>query len=132
ISKASRCSPGECRDECAAVAGVCVTMGAHRRGTVGTVRRLGGANGEAGPPVAAVAGSPRAPVVPAGPAGTGPRNQVRKGLATMGVLDRVQDPADLRGLSDVELTELAEEIRGFLVEQVSATGGHLGPNLGVV
>lgn len=50
----------------------------------------------------------------------------------MGVLDRVQEPADLRGLSDVELTELAEEIRGFLVQQVSATGGHLGPNLGVV
>lgn len=50
----------------------------------------------------------------------------------MGMLDRVQEPADLRGLSGVELTALSEEIREFLVRQVAATGGHLGPNLGVV
>ncbi|WP_182347643.1 1-deoxy-D-xylulose-5-phosphate synthase [Tomitella gaofuii] len=50
----------------------------------------------------------------------------------MSMLDRVQEPADLRGLSGGELESLADEIRQFLVQQVSATGGHLGPNLGVV
>ena len=50
----------------------------------------------------------------------------------MGVLSRVDAPADLRGLTQAELGELAEEIRDFLVQKVSATGGHLGPNLGVV
>jgi len=48
------------------------------------------------------------------------------------VLDRIGTPADLRSLSDVELRALAEEIRQFLVTTVSKTGGHLGPNLGVV
>jgi len=50
----------------------------------------------------------------------------------LGVLSRIQSPDDLRRLSPVELTELAGEIREFLVEKVAATGGHLGPNLGVV
>ncbi len=48
------------------------------------------------------------------------------------VLDRIADPADLRSLSDADLRALAEEIRQFLVATVSKTGGHLGPNLGVV
>ncbi|HEY0492015.1 MAG TPA: 1-deoxy-D-xylulose-5-phosphate synthase [Candidatus Dormibacteraeota bacterium] len=48
------------------------------------------------------------------------------------VLDRVQGPADLRALTEEQLQALAEEIRQFLVESVSKTGGHLGPNLGVV
>ncbi|WP_143965447.1 1-deoxy-D-xylulose-5-phosphate synthase [Gordonia zhaorongruii] len=50
----------------------------------------------------------------------------------MGVLDRVDSPADVRACSSAELAELATEIRGFLIEKVAATGGHLGPNLGVV
>ncbi|WP_405492721.1 1-deoxy-D-xylulose-5-phosphate synthase [Nocardia sp. NBC_00511] len=50
----------------------------------------------------------------------------------MGVLSRVDMPEDLRGLSVPELHELAEEIREFLVRKVAVTGGHLGPNLGVV
>ncbi len=50
----------------------------------------------------------------------------------MGVLDRITGPRDLRDLSDAELDELATEIRDFLVRKVSRTGGHLGPNLGVV
>lgn len=50
----------------------------------------------------------------------------------MGVLSRVDTPEDLRRLSVPELRELAEEIREFLVRKVAATGGHLGPNLGVV
>ena len=44
----------------------------------------------------------------------------------------IRGPADLRGLSRAELEELAAEIRDFLVTHVSRTGGHLGPNLGVV
>jgi len=48
------------------------------------------------------------------------------------VLDRIGWPSDLRELSEAELRELAEEIRQFLVSSVSHTGGHLGPNLGVV
>ena len=50
----------------------------------------------------------------------------------MGVLDRVDSPADLRSLSEAEMETLASEIRTFLIEKVAATGGHLGPNLGVV
>ena len=50
----------------------------------------------------------------------------------MGVLSRIQSPEDLRGLTQSEMTQLAGEIRRFLVEKVAATGGHLGPNLGVV
>ena len=50
----------------------------------------------------------------------------------MGVLDQVDSPADLRALSADEMLELATEIREFLIEKVAATGGHLGPNLGVV
>src|SRR3954449_7098082 len=47
-------------------------------------------------------------------------------------LDRITGPRDLRALTDDELDELAAEIRDFLVRKVSLTGGHLGPNLGVV
>ena len=50
----------------------------------------------------------------------------------MGLLDRITGPRDLRDLDDAELDALAVEIRDFLVRKVSRTGGHLGPNLGVV
>ncbi|MFC5908575.1 1-deoxy-D-xylulose-5-phosphate synthase [Streptacidiphilus monticola] len=50
----------------------------------------------------------------------------------MALLTRIQGPRDLDRLTPGQLAELAEEIRGFLVESVSRTGGHLGPNLGVV
>ncbi|WP_028046470.1 1-deoxy-D-xylulose-5-phosphate synthase [Cellulomonas sp. URHE0023] len=50
----------------------------------------------------------------------------------MGQLDRISTPADVRRLSPGQADELAGEIRTFLVESVSRTGGHLGPNLGVV
>jgi len=48
------------------------------------------------------------------------------------MLAGIASPADLRGLSTADLTLLAAEIRDFLVDKVSRTGGHLGPNLGVV
>ena len=50
----------------------------------------------------------------------------------MSLLERIDGPDDLRSLSPDQVPVLAEEIRRFLIEQVSRTGGHLGPNLGVV
>ena len=50
----------------------------------------------------------------------------------MDELSRLHGPEDLRSMSDAELDELADEIRRFLIEKVAASGGHLGPNLGVV
>jgi 1-deoxy-D-xylulose-5-phosphate synthase len=47
-------------------------------------------------------------------------------------LPAIRDPRDVRAMPAETLPELAREIRAFLVEKVSATGGHLGPNLGVV
>lgn len=48
------------------------------------------------------------------------------------MLDSVHGPADLKRMSVEDLDELAAEIRDFLVEKVRRSGGHLGPNLGVV
>ena len=50
----------------------------------------------------------------------------------MSFLEAVHGPRDLRALSAPQLADLADEIRTFLVRSVSRTGGHLGPNLGVV
>ncbi|WDF34611.1 1-deoxy-D-xylulose-5-phosphate synthase [Arthrobacter agilis] len=50
----------------------------------------------------------------------------------MGLLETIHGPQDLSKLSEGQLTALAQEIRTFLVSNVSRTGGHLGPNLGVV
>ncbi|MFI5707782.1 1-deoxy-D-xylulose-5-phosphate synthase [Kribbella sp. NPDC051620] len=50
----------------------------------------------------------------------------------MRVLETVDGPADLKRMTDSQLRELASEIRDVLVETVSRTGGHLGPNLGMV
>lgn len=50
----------------------------------------------------------------------------------MPLLDQIRGPQDVRGLKPEDIPALADEIRSFLVEKVSATGGHLGPNLGVV
>jgi 1-deoxy-D-xylulose-5-phosphate synthase len=52
--------------------------------------------------------------------------------APAGLLGTIGSPADLKRLNAEELTLLAAEIRDFLVAKVSRTGGHLGPNLGVV
>ncbi|MDX3691812.1 1-deoxy-D-xylulose-5-phosphate synthase [Streptomyces europaeiscabiei] len=50
----------------------------------------------------------------------------------MTILESIRQPRDLKALTEAELGELAEEIREFLVHAVARTGGHLGPNLGVV
>lgn len=50
----------------------------------------------------------------------------------MRYLPRISSPSDLTRLNQSELLELAAEIREFLIEKVSRSGGHLGPNLGIV
>ncbi|MEW2434670.1 1-deoxy-D-xylulose-5-phosphate synthase [Streptomyces caniferus] len=50
----------------------------------------------------------------------------------MTMLEHIRQPRDLKALPAERLAELAEEIRHFLVRAVARTGGHLGPNLGVV
>jgi len=50
----------------------------------------------------------------------------------MTLLDTIRSPRDLHDLTPDELRQLSREIRAFLVDSVSATGGHLGPNLGAV
>jgi 1-deoxy-D-xylulose-5-phosphate synthase len=52
--------------------------------------------------------------------------------APYGLLSAIHSPRDLRDLTEDQLKELSEEIRSFLIEQVCQTGGHLGPNLGVI
>ncbi|MFC4808397.1 1-deoxy-D-xylulose-5-phosphate synthase [Paenibacillus sp. GCM10023250] len=48
------------------------------------------------------------------------------------LLEHINEPKDLKSLSIAQLEQLAGEIRTFLIEKLSATGGHLAPNLGVV
>nr|WP_042180919.1 1-deoxy-D-xylulose-5-phosphate synthase [Kibdelosporangium sp. MJ126-NF4]CEL14677.1 1-deoxy-D-xylulose 5-phosphate synthase [Kibdelosporangium sp. MJ126-NF4] len=50
----------------------------------------------------------------------------------MTLLENLHGPTDLKRLTDEEVVRLAGEIRSFLVDKVARTGGHLGPNLGVV
>lgn len=50
----------------------------------------------------------------------------------LNILDKINSPRDLEPLSLLELQELSHEIRQFILEKVSSSGGHLGSNLGVV
>jgi 1-deoxy-D-xylulose-5-phosphate synthase len=50
----------------------------------------------------------------------------------MTILEGVNGPEDLKGLSPAELATLAQDVRDYLIASVAKTGGHLGPNLGVV
>ena len=50
----------------------------------------------------------------------------------MPILPTIQGPADLRGLDEARLAQLAVEIRETIVRTVASTGGHLGSSLGVV
>jgi 1-deoxy-D-xylulose-5-phosphate synthase len=50
----------------------------------------------------------------------------------VGLLEQIRSPRDVRRLTSAQVLLLADEIRDFLVDSVSRTGGHLGPNLGVV
>src|SRR5688500_17857589 len=53
-------------------------------------------------------------------------------MGTMSVLDRVNDPRDLRGLPKDDLLRLCEEIRAYTVDMVQRTGGHISSSLGTV
>ncbi len=55
-----------------------------------------------------------------------------RGPTAVPILDRLEGPADLRGLTDAELAQLASEIRETIIRTVAVTGGHLGSSLGVV
>lgn len=48
------------------------------------------------------------------------------------VLDKINSPKDLKELSINEMNELAEEIRPLIIKKVNTTGGHMGPNLGII
>ncbi|NBR64346.1 MAG: 1-deoxy-D-xylulose-5-phosphate synthase [Actinobacteria bacterium] len=50
----------------------------------------------------------------------------------MTILSSIKSPSDLKSLTLPQMQELAQEIRDYLIETITATGGHLGPNLGVV
>ena len=50
----------------------------------------------------------------------------------MTILESIHSPEDLKKLSAPQMKELAQEIREYLIETITSTGGHLGPNLGVV
>ncbi|HLS85757.1 MAG TPA: 1-deoxy-D-xylulose-5-phosphate synthase N-terminal domain-containing protein, partial [Burkholderiales bacterium] len=53
-------------------------------------------------------------------------------MSSYPLLERIDSPADLRALERSELPALADELRAFLIESVSKTGGHLSSNLGTV
>ncbi|AXX28850.1 1-deoxy-D-xylulose 5-phosphate synthase [Actinosynnema pretiosum subsp. pretiosum] len=53
-------------------------------------------------------------------------------MEAVSLLESVNGPADLKRLDHDQLAALADEVRRFLIDKVSRTGGHLGPNLGVV
>jgi len=53
-------------------------------------------------------------------------------MSTYPILEKVDDPADLRLLDRRQLAQLADELRAFIVDSVSSTGGHLSSNLGTV
>src|SRR5213078_3250891 len=48
------------------------------------------------------------------------------------LLDGIRSPADIKALREQDLPQLAQEVRDDLIKVLSQTGGHLGPNLGVV
>ena len=47
------------------------------------------------------------------------------------ILEKINKPNDIKQLSPIEYNQLADEIRRFLIEKISKTGGHLASNLGV-
>jgi 1-deoxy-D-xylulose-5-phosphate synthase len=60
------------------------------------------------------------------------KKEDKNNRSTTRILDRVNDPADLKTLKPGDLETLACEIRNLIIETVSQTGGHLAPSLGVV
>ena len=50
----------------------------------------------------------------------------------MDMLDKIKKPSEIKTLDQAQLSELASEIRRFLISTISKTGGHIGANLGVI
>ncbi|MCE2405871.1 MAG: 1-deoxy-D-xylulose-5-phosphate synthase, partial [Dehalococcoidia bacterium] len=48
------------------------------------------------------------------------------------LLDRIDSPSDLRGLTYEELSQVAQEVRDTIISVITERGGHLASNLGVV
>src|SRR5881296_3266733 len=57
---------------------------------------------------------------------------IQQAVAPARLLDGIRSPADIKALREQELPQLAQEVRDELIKVLSQTGGHLGPNLGVV
>src|SRR2546428_13886294 len=72
------------------------------------------------------------PVAPVSTTARLERSNIAASIARMTVLDRIQQPRDLRLLHREELLELCREIREFTVESVQKTGGHISSSLGTV
>ena len=53
-------------------------------------------------------------------------------MSTYPLLEKINAPKDTRGLSHEQLLKLADELRAFVIDSVSKTGGHLSSNLGTV
>ena len=60
------------------------------------------------------------------------KEQRRNGEEMSGILDRINEPNDIKTIAPEEYRQLAKEIRRFLIQQISRTGGHVASNLGVV
>src|SRR4029079_18886415 len=78
----------------------------------------------------------REPIITRGTIDSSPRTHPRphrsRSPPTVPILPNMQGPEDLRGLDEVQLAQLAVEIRDTIVRTVASTGGHLGSSLGVV
>ena len=64
-----------------------------------------------------------------------PKRKLKKYLVSLmeyEILDKINDPADLRALNKKELVKLSKELRHFLIDSVSKTGGHLAAGLGAI
>ena len=64
--------------------------------------------------------------------GAGPSTELRAGWGGYPLLGGINGPADVKKLSVAQLSQLADEIRQFIIETVGRTGGHLASSLGVV
>ena len=60
------------------------------------------------------------------------KNEKRRGAMNFPLLEKISQPSDLKKLSSGQVNQLCEEIRAFLLDHVSKTGGHLASNLGAV
>src|SRR6516162_8592373 len=97
----------------------------------GASRAPGEIDSRLGPSPRARPQPPPAGVIAWADRGTRPSRR-REGADQMTLLESISGPRDLKALGPDELPALASEIRDLLIETVSRTSGHLGPNLGVV